>query len=370
MEVSMKKIILIMSMILMLALLNGCNKDKEDNEGNQNTQTPTTQPEITQPVEEEEEETLRIEDYYPLQADTEYVYVGEGNEYASYNRYTDYLDKDNNIIQTRTNNGGTETVRVIEIKDGKVSVIAIVNESYYRSNIMDKEVSEDESEILLMEPLVKGTEWELPDGRKRFISETETNIDTPAGSFRALEVTTLSEDSTVKDYYAYQVGLVKSVFESGDLEVSSLLGEINTDTPFTQTIDIFYPDVDEKIYVEQMTLSFRTGDVTSQVLQEAISKEVEKESYLPLTSTNTKINTLELGYDNIVDVDFSEELVKEMNAGAGYETLILQSITNTLGNYYGVTEVSITVDGKPYESGHVLMKEGETFKVNMDAVIR
>jgi hypothetical protein len=59
-----------------------------------------------------------------------------------------------------------------------------------------------------------------------------------------------------------------------------------------------------------------------------------------------------------------------MNAGAGYELLILQSITNTLGNYYGAQKVYITMEGKPYESGHILMKKGETFKVNMDKVIR
>ena len=59
-----------------------------------------------------------------------------------------------------------------------------------------------------------------------------------------------------------------------------------------------------------------------------------------------------------------------MNAGAGYELLILQSITNTLGDYYGVKEVNITIDGKLYESGHILMKKGETFKVNYDKVVQ
>jgi spore germination protein GerM len=57
-----------------------------------------------------------------------------------------------------------------------------------------------------------------------------------------------------------------------------------------------------------------------------------------------------------------------MNAGAAYESLILQSITNTLGNFYGVDEVYIMVEGKPYESGHILLKKGETLKVNMDLV--
>ena len=72
----------------------------------------------------------------------------------------------------------------------------------------------------------------------------------------------------------------------------------------------------------------------------------------------------------IVYIDFSKEFIDEMNAGAGYEGLILQSITNTMGSYYVVDEVYITVEGKPYESGHILLKKDETLKVNMDLVAK
>jgi hypothetical protein len=55
-----------------------------------------------------------------------------------------------------------------------------------------------------------------------------------------------------------------------------------------------------------------------------------------------------------------------MNAGAGYESMILQSIVNTLGGYYGVDQVYLTVEGEPYSSGHIAMKKGEFFKVNLN----
>jgi spore germination protein GerM len=117
-------------------------------------------------------------------------------------------------------------------------------------------------------------------------------------------------------------------------------------------------------------LSFRTGDITRQVLETALTQKAANENYLPLASTNTKINSMYLGDDKIVYADFSPELVTEMNAGAGIELQIIQCITNTLGSYYGTDRVYITIDGKPYESGHLLMKKGETFKVDMDNVIR
>ncbi|MDD3172398.1 MAG: GerMN domain-containing protein [Herbinix sp.] len=377
----MKKIMLTMCMVLLMVLFSACNKNKTNDENAGATATPSPQPIVTLPPEEvtdedttgidpqENESTLKLQDYYPIQADTEYFYEGKENEYAAYTRVTDFVDEANNKVQTRTDNGGSETVNVTQIKDGKVSVIFTANECYYRDNFMDKtEASEDE--VLLMEPLVKGTQWKLSDGSKRYISAIDVNVDTPSGKYKALEVTTEGKDSTTKDYYAPKVGLIKTVYSSGDMEVSSTLSKINTDTPFTQNIDIFYPDTDEKIYVEPLTLSFRTGDVTRLVLQEALRKEAVKESYLPLVSAKTKINSLYLGNDKIVYADFSADLVNDMNAGAGYETLILQSITNTLGNYYGVEKIYLTVAGKPYESGHVLMKKGETFKVDMSNVAR
>jgi hypothetical protein len=315
------------------------------------------------------EDTLIIQDFYPLKADTEYIYEGTGNEYASYTMYVDFLDNEAEKLQTRTNNGGTETVRVLEFKNGKLYVNYTVNECYYRDNFMDKSVKEAEAEVLLMEPLIVGTQWTLPDGRKRYISGYDVEVKTPSGNYKALEVTTEQEDGKTKDYYARGTGLVKTVFQSGKLEVSSALSKMNKATPFTRIMDAYYPDSDGKLYLAQLSLSFHTGGITREIINKALQADAPKTSYLPLISKNTKINSLYLGLDGIVYVDFSPELVNEMNAGAGYELLILQGLTNTFGMYYGAGEVYLTIDGKPYESGHVLMKQGETMKVNMDNVI-
>lgn len=375
----MKRRLLSISIVVLLMIFSGCNKNKAGNENLNTTTTPT--PPITTLTPEEvtdedtsgtdadqENNTLKLQNYYPIQADTEYVYEGKGNEYASYNVFTDFVDSVNNKVQTRMNNGGSETVKVIEIKDGKVSVIFIKSECYYRDNFMSETAIKD-PEILLMEPLKKGTKWTLPDGNKRYISAMDVEVETPSGKYKAIEVTTEYEDSTTKDYYAPQVGHVKSEFSSGDMEVSSTLSEIKTNTPFTQRIAVYYPDTDEKIHAETLTLSFRTGDITRKVLQVALRQKAIKESYLQLVSPKTSINSLYLGDDNIVYLDFSADFVNDMNLGAGFESAVLQCITNTLGNYYGVDKVYITIDSKPYASGHILMKKGETFKVNMDSVV-
>ncbi len=365
------KNIKVIGIILVLVLLSGCSKN---NQNNLNNQTLSPQPTVNAPSEnvgeEDTENTLFLEDYFPLAANTVYEYEGAGNEYASYYRVIDYIDKNSKRLQTRSNNGGTETVRVLEIKDGKLTVLTTINECYYRENIMEKAVAGSDLEVLLMEPLVEGTTWNLADGRKRTITSTKADITTPYGSYQALEVTTEDDEGVAKDYYGYQVGLVKSIYTSQGMEVTSTLSKISTSTPYTQTLEIFYPNEDGNINVEQIKLTFYTGDDTKEVLREALINRAKEENNLGLISINTKINQLYLGDDNVVHVDFSKEFVTDMNLGPGFEQLILQSITNTLGSYYGVEEVAITIEGKAYESGHIIMKEGETFKVNMDKVVR
>ncbi len=373
----MKKWIMLCSMLLLGVMLAGCGKREQQGTNDSVTTTPAAQPVVTLPAEVTpkenevkditEEDLLKARNYYPIEADTEYIYAGEGNEYAGFNRYVDYVDQAKHKLQTRTNNGGTETVRVIEVADGKVSVNYIANECYYRENFLDRS-SGEEGEILLMEPLVVGTQWTLPDGRKRFISQTRVPVETPYGTFDALEVTTQDSESITKDYYGFGVGLVKTVFTSDALEVTSTLNAVNRDAVYTRKISLYHPGVDETIYADQAELKFKTGDDSKSILEEVFRKSAVDDTYLPLLGPNTKMNDLSLDKEGIVNVDFSANFVTEMNSGAGYESLILQSIVNTLGDYYGANQVSITLEGKPYESGHILMKEGETFDVEYDDV--
>lgn len=378
----MKRIFLLLSILTSLVMLTACGKGANNPIVNKDQTSTTPEPSITiaedkadkdqEDTETEKtgglEDTLIGKDFYPLKADTEYVYEGSGNEYASFTTYVDYIDSEKDKLQTRTNNGGTETVKVLEYKDGKLYITKTVHECYYRDNFLEQS-KDEESEILLMEPLIPGTSWTLSDGRKRFISASDVMIDTPTGKYNAIEVTTESEDSVIKDYYAKNVGLVKTLFLYGDYEVSSILSDIRKNVPHNRDIMIYYPDSDGNIYPEPVTLSFYTNDITREVISEALKAEAPKPSYLPLISSNTVIHSLYLGKDGIVYLDLSSDFIKDMNAGAGFEQMILQSITNTLGMYYGVEELYLTLDSKPYESGHISMKKGETLKVNMEQVI-
>lgn len=94
-------------------------------------------------------------------------------------------------------------------------------------------------------------------------------------------------------------------------------------------------------------------------------KNPKSDKLIPSISENTKIKSVKLDRGNrIVRVDFSKELLTELNAGSAMEMEMIKSIVNTLGNYYGVEKVYISTEGTPYSSGHFAIREDEYFTVD------
>lgn len=347
----MKKRIFSILMIITITFLFGCTE-----------KTGTVKPgksQVPNSTNTAETKTKKIESFYPFLSNVEYNFQGEGNEYASYSQYVDYIQ--GNKIQLRVNNGGTETVNVLELLNGQLTLVYSLNECYYRESFINK--APNKNDILLKEPLKKGTTWTLSDGSKRTITNMEADIAADFGTYKCIEVTTEYKDNTRKDYYAENMGLVKTISESKDYKVSSTLKKIEKNVQFTQNVQLYYPNIsDDKIHSVEQKLIFNTNDITRKKFEEYFKKSPNS-SLGKLISVNTVLNCLYLNKDGRVYADFSKQLVSEMNAGSGFEAMILQSITNTLGHYYNVKQVYITVEGNPYSSGHIYMKKGEAFTV-------
>lgn len=303
-------------------------------------------------------------DYFPIKENTKYIYKGIGNEFASYQVFNDYCT--DNRVQQRVDNGGSALVNVYEISDGKIARVFFKGEVYHRSDFLDER--NNAQEILLMEPLKKGTSWNLPDGRVRSITKVNTEVDTPMEKFEAIEVTTEGNDGITIDYYAIGTGLVKTVYQANGMEVSSSLKSIEENSTNTQMIQFYFPDLDsEKIYYKTKGVLFKTNDSTDSVLEEAY-KEAAGESLGDVFTTNTAIRSLTLDDENIVRLDLNSAFMAEMNAGTAYEAAILQSITNTFCLYYNAEELILTVEGKPYESGHIMMEKNQSISANYEGI--
>ncbi len=313
-----------------------------------------------------EDAKREIGDYFPITANARYVYEGQGNEYASYETFTDYAKE--NSLQQMVSNGGTVSARVYKIEEGKLIRTLSEGEVYYRENFLDEEDDDESGEILLKEPLEEGTSWTLDDGRQRTITDVSSQVKTPFGDYNAIEVLTEGDNGTNVDYYVRDVGLIKTIFQSGGLEVSSTLQSIEKDTVRTEMVNFYYPDSeDSQFQVQKKGVTYHTNDSTADILEDAYRDLVSGNLGIVFT-TNAGIKSLSLDEDNRVRLDLNSAFVSEMNAGAGYEQTILQCVANTFGQYYNSEEVVLTIEGEPYESGHIKMEEDQAIKTNFNDV--
>lgn len=299
-----------------------------------------------------------VPDYFPVLENVRLTYEGMGSEYATFMSFTEFAQ--GNKMQLRIDNGGTISSRVYRWENGRLARVLAVGEAYVRENLLS--ATETEQDVLLQEPLAVGTTWDAAGGQ-RMITGVDVAVQTLSGSYSALEVTTQGAESKTIDYYAKDIGLVKSVFQSGDLEIVSSLAQIEADTPFFQVVRLYYPGADGTgRYYREVQLALATNMTMEEALEEAYQVEPKGKAGRVFTS-GTRILSLSRAGDNELRLDLSQAFITERSGSKAYEEGVLRSVARTFGELYQVGKVLLTVEGKPYQSGQVSLREGETIAV-------
>ena len=132
---------------------------------------------------------------------------------------------------------------------------------------------------------------------------------------------------------------------------------------------IYYYDVvsDKIVYINSIIEVDEDQSVNALIneLKKSPNTDIE-----PALSSDITLNSYTIDNENsIITLDFSSNFVSSQNLGAGAESSTLAAICNTFGSYFNVENVIITLDGQPYSSGHILMTEGETFKVDLNNAV-
>lgn len=340
--------------ILMAVLLVGCMIGP---------QTTDASPEIPVALDSKSNDLL---DYYPFLENTMLSYAGQGNEYASQDVYFEFIR--GNRAQIKVMNPGTNILRVLEFNDGILSEIYHEGEFYYIEDLLD--IKAKKQDIILKEPIEVGNTWASQDGYEKTITSLDTQIDTPYDSFEALEVTTDFGDHRIqRDYFVKGIGFVGRVYKDGDMEVKTLLDDIRQRS-MSQEILVFYPLKDNSMEVGFVrdSLDFTTNADIEKILESKLKSPPDERLGLSLPPSAI-INSTHLDKSSwVAKVDFNESFIRDLNVGSSYEAAVVTSIVNTIGKFYDTEEVYISMDGRPYESGHITIQEGETFKVDMDNV--
>lgn len=306
-----------------------------------------------------------ISEYYPFLADTILDYQGEGNEFAEQKIYYEFIE--GRRAQAKVMNSGTNLIRILEEKDGTLAEVYREGEFYHIENMIG--TKPDKVNIILQEPLVLGNSWETEEGQTKEITGVDVLIVTPYKELQALEVTTTYDSGGIqKDYFAKGIGPVARIYQDGDLIVKTLLRAIEN-KPLDQELIAYYPLFQnmDTVYIKDKIL-FYTNAKVEKLLEDKL-KNPPSPKFIPPLTKGAKLNSIYLDRSEwIVKVDFSEDLLTEMNAGSTLETEILKSIVNTLGSFYDTDKVYISVEGRAYESGHYSIKENENFKVNLEGI--
>ncbi|MGB5823680.1 MAG: GerMN domain-containing protein [Proteocatella sp.] len=137
-----------------------------------------------------------------------------------------------------------------------------------------------------------------------------------------------------------------------------------------QNINLYYPNIDdEKYYFKTVEITINKEDNIADIIVEAYKTNAIKGTGRVL-SENTRINKIYLDEKGVLNIDFNKEFITEMNAGASYEELILHSVANTFGEYYKADKIAITIEEKPYESGHILLGKDDYIDTDYTNVVK
>ena len=316
----------------------------------------------------EQEVSQNLKSWFPPLEDTYLEYEGVGNEFASFTRYPQFTYE--NTLQMTESTGGTDVVRIYEYSDNQVEEMFSRPGTYVREDFVDTGLSSgsDNLVILLQKPIELNHSWESPNGTVSEITDLDVEIETSEGIIEALEVTSTHEGYTTLSYYGEGLGLIKRISkqgENGEDDITSTLLSFNEEVAEELSVTIYSLD-DQALNIvpHSVQLELYTNDPVRLTLADYMTGQSGEEDIGQLLPAGTTINSMFRRQDGIAEIDFSSELIDEMNAGAGVESMILQAMVNTIGDYYDVEEVLFTVEGEPYSSGHILLEEGETMRVD------
>ncbi|WP_144017148.1 GerMN domain-containing protein [Clostridioides difficile] len=122
----------------------------------------------------------------------------------------------------------------------------------------------------------------------------------------------------------------------------------------TQSATIYSFDVDKTDLIENKVDLNKIDENT--LFEELQKLKVVPESAKLNSSTTKDIDGVKTGI-----LDVSSDFTKS-NLGSDAETLMLDSVARTYIKNMNVEQIKITVDGSNYESGHIVLEEGDYLK--------
>ena len=210
-----------------------------------------------------------VAEYFPNFRNQLRVFGGSGGEQASITQYAQFVQ--GNRMQMRFSDDGKIMDCVYTLQE---DCVTLTNQYVDGARINHLEAQADlNAEIVLMAPLETGHSWQVKSGGIRTITAVDCEAVTPAGTFFAIETTTVYPSGRIqRSYYARQLGLVLyTIEEPGKITVTGKLKEIIHNTPEQIVCGFFFysPQTQETLY-EKRILQIATNETFGEVLKQQL----------------------------------------------------------------------------------------------------
>ncbi|SHE85686.1 GerMN domain-containing protein [Clostridium fallax] len=296
--------------------------------------------------------------YLPTKVNTELIYSTPYKDDLIY-MYIETFD--GNKLQFKTTDLSSNSNYLLKICEDNISLVYYEEHSIKNSHLLDKK---NKNEILLKSPLKVGTKWSDDNYDSNEITSLNKKISTSFKEFETIEVTSKSQGLILKRYYAPNVGLVKSILETGGKSYVYELKSIKENSPYKKNVRIFFYDsLNDYCYYEDKDISQEYG-ISNKDLYQSVLNDPPYNSATLLSKSNISINSIILSVnDSLAKVDLGDDPEIYYLPNFKIKSLIL-TLVNTICYNYNVEKCQITVNGQPFFQGIYNINTSNFYNIN------
>ena len=291
-----------------------------------------------EPLEEPTQQIRMIDNYVPLIKDTQWIYQINGDEKDLMTVYIEYAT--DNVFQVRFENDYEDIIRVYTSEMEGFYEVAKLEATPQK---IDYTLTRQYKKPLISRPIEKASEWQVDeDTRAKIYHKTKDFIEV---SYKG-DMT----NQAIYVHYEEKVGPTKIEIKKASETHCLELIEVKKGLAVQELIDIYYVDRTTK---ELKRIIQDVGIMTNEEPKHFFTdlfKKVPNDTYYETFSADTVINKIYLDQEEsrvYIDLNTAYQAVHETFEE---KVFALKSLAYTVGHYYDVEYVNLSIEGEPYQT--------------------
>jgi len=285
---------------------------------------------------------LELSNYLPYVA---YQLKQFSNESGSYTTYVDFFDESNRVMQVREIVGATNYVNIYEWSEQAIQLTARHENTALFENLMqDVSSTPDANLTLLSAPVAVGTTWSYDGTHTSQIVGLYESLTLGEQQYNeVVEVSTPFEAYDLRQYYASGDGLILTRYvDNVEVSTGEQFWQVTGNSHQVMMIlnrNVAQPQTEGEylLSLEKVPFAYQTNDSLARAFQRLFTD-------LGWITDDIVVNSLTVEEAGVANLDFSAGVVAAFNQHPSTETSIIPAIVATVGQYFNVTQVRLTVN--------------------------